>query len=423
VDVEAAIAREQSEAERRAVASAGMFASLFEPTLAGEERQRAVGRICEIVRSGALQGRLDDRGPQREPALNLAAEHGLVPVVEALLEAGANPNVATRGSGAFPLYFAASQGESEIVGKLLAAGADPNQKTDIGFTALIEAAQWGDPGMVRLLLEAGADPRPRTSGGETAITKVRGPFRDEIVKLLKEAARALDRADKKKGAAPASEEGAIRSSGKTRGDMRQMRGASDFLKHVNQGQPEWTLVAAEAGVEEVAAVLAELRQATVWEKDVAGRPVEAAPRFTFAVRLHGHGWTLAPLSVGWAQLEDFEAARRDARELSQRLGTLALAFFGEDTACTIGYELFDRGERVECVEWEDGGDLLRFESTRRQKPARFNGAWKNIDRTIAELGLYVLPCALDSDGRNARLELSGIPLGAVERADYLGFAR
>lgn len=49
--------------------------------------------------------------------------------------------------------------------------------------------------------------------------------------------------------------------------------------------------------------------------------------------------------------------------------------------------------------------------------------WQLIDDALSQLRVYVPPCALDSDGRHARLELDGIPLDAVERADYLGFPR
>ena len=401
IDEDAALARERAEAERRA----GIFGLMFDAasaSLSGDERQQAIDRICAIVSSGALQGQLDARGPAREPALNIASEAGLVRVVDALLAAGASADV-TPKDDFFPLYYAASQGEHEIVEKLVAARADVNRKTRIGITALIQAAEWGDPAIVRTLLSAGADPRPKSKGGATAITNARGPYRDEIVAMLKDAARVLDRADKSKGTRVAADDASVRVTGKRKANAHTRRGVLDFLQHVNQGQPEWTLVAAESDVESVAGVLMELRKGSAWEKNVAARPMEALPQFTFVIRLKGHDWTVAPMTIGWARLEDFQSARQDARELSQRLGVRALAFFGEDTSGSAGYELYERGERVELVEWEGGNP-------------------KKIDRAIAALGLYVPACAFDSDGRNARLEIEGIALDDIERADYVGFS-
>jgi ankyrin repeat protein len=80
------------------------------------------------VRSGALLDRLDS--PSGRPLLVLAAEAGLLAVVQALLEAGAQAKCAA----------------------------------DDGDTALIAAARWGHAGVVGSLLRAGADPDARVRG-------------------------------------------------------------------------------------------------------------------------------------------------------------------------------------------------------------------------------------------------------------------
>lgn len=91
--------------------------------------------------------------------LILAAQAGDLDAVNALLEAGADPNQFDF-PGFTPLYFAAQNGHTEIVRALLEAGANPNIQTDDGVTPLFKTIQIGGDRhieIVRALIEAGAD--------------------------------------------------------------------------------------------------------------------------------------------------------------------------------------------------------------------------------------------------------------------------
>ena len=96
--------------------------------------------------------------------LHVAAQAGAGEVVEMLLGAGADPELAARvGGGARPLHFAAASGSERAVAALVAAGADVNATEESwGQTPLIFAASKGRTGAVRALLEAGADPAVHT---------------------------------------------------------------------------------------------------------------------------------------------------------------------------------------------------------------------------------------------------------------------
>ncbi len=108
-------------------------------------------------------------------ATTLAAHSGFTPLVQFLLEKGANPNAAPQGFTA--LHIAVMRRDEALAGTLLAHGADPNARLQtwtptrrssrdwnfdtplVGTTALWLAARFSEPGLVRLLLKHGADPR------------------------------------------------------------------------------------------------------------------------------------------------------------------------------------------------------------------------------------------------------------------------
>ncbi|MFC1232837.1 MULTISPECIES: ankyrin repeat domain-containing protein [Streptomyces] len=96
-----------------------------------------------------------------------AASSEDVGAVRALLRAGADPDGAD-AHGTTPLYAAAVGGSAEIVARLLEAGASPDVESrgETDGTALCAAAAWGHADVVRRLLAHGADPDLREDDGE-----------------------------------------------------------------------------------------------------------------------------------------------------------------------------------------------------------------------------------------------------------------
>lgn len=74
-------------------------------------------------------------------------------IVDALLNAGADPSAAAAG-GVRPLHVAASRGDSRSVEALLARGADPSHRTTDGRTASAIAAERGFPELSKFLSRA-----------------------------------------------------------------------------------------------------------------------------------------------------------------------------------------------------------------------------------------------------------------------------
>ena len=122
----------------------------------------------------------------------LLPPHIVVEIVDMLLKAGANPDLASQTKPRegnkdnwTPLMAMASKGNEQAVSMLLKANANINAQDVYGDSALIEAATKGRTQIVQMLLEAGANPNLANSKGETAHTVAKT---SEIKQLLEAAA-------------------------------------------------------------------------------------------------------------------------------------------------------------------------------------------------------------------------------------------
>lgn len=92
------------------------------------------------------------RNPQKVAAIHAATATGNARMVEALLRAGANPDLA-QADGFTPLHSAAHNGNAAIAGLLLLFGADPRLQSDSGHDAA-ELARSAGHGWLADRLEA-----------------------------------------------------------------------------------------------------------------------------------------------------------------------------------------------------------------------------------------------------------------------------
>jgi len=102
---------------------------------------------------------------QRDTALTWACQYNRgAPMLNLLLEARADPNIAATG-GWYPLHFACQMGDEDYVIGLLSARADPCASSQSNRTPLLEAAEREHRGILERLLDVGADPMAADIGG------------------------------------------------------------------------------------------------------------------------------------------------------------------------------------------------------------------------------------------------------------------
>ncbi len=123
-----------------------------------------------LLNKGANLSKVAD-GSFSFTALHCSAAHGRLAVSKMLVEAGADLEAVTTGSGFTPLHIAAGFGHSEVMKMLIEAGANPNHSYGTkGSTPLYLAATEGQVDAVKVLLRAKADPLLTTTVGEEGIT-------------------------------------------------------------------------------------------------------------------------------------------------------------------------------------------------------------------------------------------------------------
>jgi ankyrin repeat protein len=130
----------------------------------------------------AARERIPPRGKNPLPTytgksvLDAAAEGGHVPVIDLLLDRGADVNFANDEDGLrTPLHYATANGHAEAAGRLADRGADVNARLRDGCTALHLAAELHRAAVVRELLKHGADVNARRGAGVTPLHLATGP--------------------------------------------------------------------------------------------------------------------------------------------------------------------------------------------------------------------------------------------------------
>lgn len=116
-------------------------------------------------------------------ALHWAAYRDDLESADLLIRAGAKVNAAN-DLGATPLWMACENGNEAMVRRLLAAGANPNAKLTLGETSLMVASRTGNPAVIEQLLAKGADINAHGARGQTALMWAAAEEHPEAVKAL-----------------------------------------------------------------------------------------------------------------------------------------------------------------------------------------------------------------------------------------------
>lgn len=149
----------------------------------GNTRLHFAARECDPIRVKDLieQGLIiDAKNIYGETPLMIASYENCSPVIEALLRAGADPNIVLKGHET-PLEFAVKQKQPLIVQLLLTFDADPNLNNPL-LSAVV--GKNININIVKMLLDAGADPNSQDAGGQTALHNAAYYNHPEAVRLL-----------------------------------------------------------------------------------------------------------------------------------------------------------------------------------------------------------------------------------------------
>lgn len=147
-----------------------------------------VERIGEILR--AEPWRASEYAPDGFTPVALAAFFGHADAVRELIEAGADVRAAARNAFKVQALHAAVAGRNlGIVQAVLEAGADPNAQQQSGFRPIHEAGTNANRELAQLLMAHGADPLLPADSGKNAIDLAREKGHTEFATWLEQRKR------------------------------------------------------------------------------------------------------------------------------------------------------------------------------------------------------------------------------------------
>ena len=200
-------------------------------------------------------------------------------------------------------------------------------------------------------------------------------------------------------------------------------GIADFLKFMYDGQPEWSLLAVKAPIDEVTDEFAEIHGSETVLRDASRKPTtekfdDVADQIAI-VQLKDNPWTIVFRSLLYVDEEVIERANEEAKELSARLNTKVVAFIGEDTSGSQAYKLFEKGKLLEEAQWEVGGELYTFKSKLRKKPAIETVGDEFAEGFFTEQEIYLPCCYPKYEDGQAWLAVEKNSIELIERADLI----
>ncbi|MEM9457498.1 MAG: ankyrin repeat domain-containing protein [Myxococcota bacterium] len=158
------------------------------------------GKLRKVQRALASKSvAVDALGSMGQTALHYAASYGHMKVIEALLGAGADPNMRSdesgpgRAPGSTPLHLIAgsffAKDRPGVIARLVRAGAQLDVRDDEGSTPLMLSIVCGPgyPDAARALVDAGADLDVTDHEGSTALMLALAWHIEPVVELLRKA--------------------------------------------------------------------------------------------------------------------------------------------------------------------------------------------------------------------------------------------
>jgi len=201
------------------------------------------------------------------------------------------------------------------------------------------------------------------------------------------------------------------------------RGTTHFLKFMYDGQPEWSLIAVKAPIDDVSTTFAQLSKAKRRAINVPVKPAggdgDELSAAVAVVQVKNNPWTIIFRSLLTVDSDEIENVPKEAKELSVRLKSRAITFIGEDTSGAMGYEIYEDGKLMEKAEWEGGGEFFTFKSKLRKKPELEEVGDDYLDAVFSGAGIYLPACYPKIEDGKSWLAVEIISADTIHRADLI----
>ena len=149
--------------------------------------------VNELLKHGAVVGRINDGGTPLEPLINIAAQKGYEDMALKLL--AVSKKAPPTFNGKTPLMWAAQKKQPRLLSALLKAKAPINERDNLKRTALLLAVVANNAEAVTVLLRAGADAALADSRGDTPLAAAAKSGFDAIAQQLMESRDYIDLAN------------------------------------------------------------------------------------------------------------------------------------------------------------------------------------------------------------------------------------
>jgi hypothetical protein len=200
-------------------------------------------------------------------------------------------------------------------------------------------------------------------------------------------------------------------------------GVKDFLELMHYTEPQFAVIAVKAPIEKTAGAFVDFRNAKRWTRDVprgaGARPGRVKASVTAAVKVKHNPWTVILRSIFRFGDNDHKLVVEDAKALSARLKTKAIAFTRESKAEAVGYDFFENGRLAEHAQWVEESSFCWFKSRFRRKPEKGELGEEFTDKVFRQQGIYLPACYPRYKKKGSWLCVEKVSAPAIERADII----
>ena len=177
-------------------------------------------------------------------------------------------------------------------------------------------------------------------------------------------------------------------------------GAEDFLKFINDGEAQWSLLAAKAPIADVSNAFAKFAKTAHVDRNVPIKPEgggndEVAPA-TAVVQVRDNPWVVISRTLFYVNEAAINEVTEATAALSKSLKTQVLAFAAADESEAIACDLFEDGKQIKHADDIEAAKEM-----------------------IRKLGIYLPARYPQIKGKRSWLAVAKISADKVERADLV----